>query len=110
MTTTTDNNIIEATYRTSLWTRNEFQIYDTLLKTTESYLYEIHDCGNLYSPCFEELGGLLSLECYALWGGLNPDGDRLSDVDWTEIAEEWYESCLECFEDRIKYGTPEDLR
>ena len=101
MTTTTDN-IIEATYRTSLWTWNEFQIYSILLETTESYLYELHDCGNLYSPCFEELGELLERECYALWGGLNPEGDRLSDVDWNEIAEEWYDSVIEAVSDSLE--------
>ena len=104
MNNTTTFSTVEsyATHRTSLWVWNEFQIYDTLLQTTESYLEEIHDCGNLYSPCFEELGELLETECRSHWGGLNPDGDRLSDVDWNEIAEEWYESCLECFEDSVE--------
>jgi hypothetical protein len=102
MNNTTTNNV-EATYRTSLFVWNEFTIYDALLQTTQSYLDEIHECGNLYSPCFEELGELLETECRSLWGGLNPDGDRLADVDWNEIAEEWYESCLECFEDSLNW-------
>ena len=94
--------IADATYRTSLFVWNEFQIYDTLLQTTESYLEEIHECGNLYSPDFDELGELIETECRSLWGGLNPDGDRLSDVEWNEIALEWYESCLECMEDSLE--------
>jgi len=112
MNNTTTFSTVEsyATHRTSLWTRNEFNIYETLLQTTESYLEEIHDCGNLYDPDFDELGELLERDCRSLWGGLNPDGDRLADVEWNEIAEEWYESCLECMEERFEYGTPEDPR
>ena len=101
MNNTTTNNT-DATYRTSLWTWNEFTIYDALLQTTQDYLHELDDCGNLHSPCFEELGDLIRVECHALWGGLNPDGDRLADVDWNEIAEEWYDSCLECIEDSLE--------
>ncbi len=102
MNNTTTNNV-EATYRTSLYVWNEFTIYDALLQTTQSYLDEIHDCGNLYSPDFEELGELRGTGCRSHCGGLNPAGDRLSDVDWNEIAEEWYESGRECFEDSLNW-------
>ena len=85
-------------YYTHFFDDAGFQIWSLIGLTLE----EIHDCGNLYSPCFEELGELLETECRSHWGGLNPDGDRLSDVEWNEIAEEWYESCLECFEDSVE--------
>ena len=73
----------------------------TTFSTVESYATH-RTCGNLYSPDFDELGELLERECRSLWGGLNPDGDRLADVEWNEIAEEWYDSCLECMEDSLE--------
>ena len=83
------------TYRTSLWTWNEFTIYETLNEVTSEYVEEVIDCGNVMDPDLIALGELLEDQCRALWGDQNPDGDNLADVDWEQIANEWFEAVLE---------------
>ena len=60
-----------ATWNVNLWLGNDEQTY-TMMKSL-----------NMSEPAqFENF-------CGYLWGSETPDGDKLSDVDWREIADAW---------------------
>jgi hypothetical protein len=89
MTTETYNGWTNrATWNTSLWLNNDYGLYSAKEDFARRIRNHLEDGDITREEALKDMAAKLRAFCNELWpNGCTPDKDRLSHVDWREIAE-----------------------